>query len=126
MWQLPGRLGYATDEVTRKASACRAFTRERRQWIDEGPEAGVVDGREFSQTAMGILLTVSLSFAAVSAFASEPPLLSSVPAGFSTIDIRPFCNMGWTDERAGDGKGGWSDQGDNDMQNAPLGLRDCR
>ncbi len=58
--------------------------------------------------------------------ADEPPLLKTVPDDFTIVDIRPFCNMGWTDETAGDGRGGWSDQGDNDMPNAPLGLRDCR
>jgi len=26
----------------------------------------------------------------------------------------------------GDGRGGWSDQGDNDMAHAPVGLRECR
>ena len=31
------------------------------------------------------------------------------------LDLAPFANMGYTDEKANDGKGGWSDQGaDND------------
>ena len=31
------------------------------------------------------------------------------------LDLAPFANMGYADEKSGDGKGGWSDQGpDND------------
>lgn len=39
-----------------------------------------------------------------------------------SIDIRPFCTMGFADEKAGDGVGGWSDEGPfNDMRDMPLG-----
>lgn len=41
--------------------------------------------------------------------------------GFRPIDLRPFCNMGFRDEVAGDGAGGWTDEGDNDMRNLPVG-----
>lgn len=58
--------------------------------------------------------------------AEQPETLKSVPSDFTTVDIRGFVNMGWADETAGDGKGGWTDQGDNDMANAPMGLRECR
>lgn len=36
------------------------------------------------------------------------------------VDLRPFCNMGFRDETAGDGRGGWTDQGTNDMRNFPT------
>ena len=42
-------------------------------------------------------------------------------AGF--VDLRPFCNMGFRDEKEGDGKGGWSDQGENDLREFPVGIR---
>jgi beta-galactosidase len=38
------------------------------------------------------------------------------------IDISKFCNMGFVDDKAGDGKGGWADQGaENDLRSVPLG-----
>jgi len=38
------------------------------------------------------------------------------------VDLRPHCTMGFADEKAGDGKGGWSDQGPtNDLSGLPLG-----
>lgn len=35
---------------------------------------------------------------------------------FRELDLAKFCNMGYWDEVAGDGKGGWTDQGRNDMR----------
>jgi len=44
------------------------------------------------------------------------------PARIFTIDLRPYCNMGFADEKAGDAQGGWSDEGRfNDMRDMPLG-----
>ena len=40
---------------------------------------------------------------------------------FHTVDMRGVVNMGWEDEVAGDGQGGWTDQGDNDMRNVIPG-----
>ncbi len=40
---------------------------------------------------------------------------------FMTLDLRAVVNMGWQDEVAGDGKGGWTDQGDNDMRQVTPG-----
>jgi hypothetical protein len=74
--------------------------------------------------AYGLTLTLLVLSAALQA--GEPPVLKSVPDGFTTVELRPFVNMGWADETAGDGKGGWTDQGSNDMANAPVGLRKCR
>ena len=42
------------------------------------------------------------------------------------LDLRKAMNVGFRDESAGDGKGGWSDQGpDNDLRTMPLGERMC-
>ncbi len=35
---------------------------------------------------------------------------------FTTIDLKKQVNMGFKDDKAGDGKGGWIDQGENDMR----------
>lgn len=40
---------------------------------------------------------------------------------FRPIDLRAACTTGFADEVAGDGKGGWTDQGDNDAREIPLG-----
>ncbi len=46
------------------------------------------------------------------------------PAGRCVfIDLAPFCNMGFQDEVAGDGKGGAFDMGADDLRNFPTGLR---
>ncbi len=49
---------------------------------------------------------------------------SENPAGVFMVDLRRFCNMGLADGASGDGKGGWSDEGDlNDMRDFKTGKR---
>ena len=50
-----------------------------------------------------------------SAHAAEP--------AFQTVDMKPAVNMGWQDDVAGDGKGGWTDQGSTDMRGMETGRR---
>lgn len=38
------------------------------------------------------------------------------PQKFTKIDLRPYVNRSFIDEVAGDGAGGWSDQGNNDFR----------
>jgi hypothetical protein len=41
-----------------------------------------------------------------------------------TVDLRPYCNMGFEDEKAGDRQGGWTDDGPReDLRIAPTGSR---
>jgi len=40
---------------------------------------------------------------------------------YMPVDISKNVNMAFIDERDGDGKGGWTDQGDNDLRNFPRG-----
>jgi hypothetical protein len=42
-------------------------------------------------------------------------------AGSQTLDLKPIVNMDWRDEIWGDGKGGWTDQGDNDLRQVQVG-----
>jgi beta-galactosidase len=51
---------------------------------------------------------------------------SSKRAEFAFVDLKPKANMGFKDEVAGDGKGGWTDQGDNDFRTMPLGRQTLR
>jgi len=41
--------------------------------------------------------------------------------GFHAVDLTPVANRGFQDEEVGDGKGGWADEGTNDMRNLPTG-----
>ena len=40
------------------------------------------------------------------------------------LDLSKFANMAYADEKANDGKGGWTDQGDQDMRNFNIKLTD--
>lgn len=41
-----------------------------------------------------------------------------------TVDLRKYCNMGFADDKAGNSKGGWSDEGSfNDMRDFKVGKR---
>ena len=42
-------------------------------------------------------------------------------SAFKPLDLRPFANMGFKDETADDKKGGWTDQGKNDLSYMPSG-----
>jgi hypothetical protein len=44
-------------------------------------------------------------------------------AGCRMVDMKPVVNMDWRDENWGDGKGGWTDQGDTDMRGIEVGVR---
>jgi len=46
---------------------------------------------------------------------------SGAPANFATLDLRSAVNTGFADEKAGDGRGGWTDQGPNDARAIPSG-----
>jgi len=42
---------------------------------------------------------------------------------FITVDISKYATMALKDDTPGDGQGGWTDQGSNDMRNLPVGDR---
>ncbi len=65
-------------------------------------------------TLVGLLAAVMLGAAAGQAGAD---------GGFQMLDLKPIVNMDWRDEVWGDGKGGWTDQGDNDMRQISVGTR---
>ena len=47
------------------------------------------------------------------------------PARVRFLDLRAVATMPYRDAVADDGKGGWTDQGENCLRNAPWGVTDC-
>ena len=59
------------------------------------------------------------------ATAPQPDAAWGAPEAFFALDLRPHCTMGFADKAAGDGKGGWSDQGPgNDLGVLPVGRQE--
>ena len=48
---------------------------------------------------------------------------SRAEEGFRMLDLKGIVNMDWRDDKWGDGKGGWTDQGDTDMRGVEVGIR---
>ena len=48
---------------------------------------------------------------------------AAAESGCKMVDLKAVVNMDWRDEVWGDGKGGWTDQGDTDMRNIEVGVR---
>lgn len=49
--------------------------------------------------------------------------MSLKPYQFRTVSLKDSANLDFRDEIAGDGKGGWTDQGSNDMRTFPVRQR---
>jgi len=47
------------------------------------------------------------------------------PDNAKRLDLRNIVNKAFTDHVAGDGKGGWTDQGEKCLRDVPWGLTDC-
>ncbi len=61
--------------------------------------------------------------AAAAAVALAPPASPAAGKDFTPLDMTGVVNMGWRDGVAGDGKGGWTDQGSNDMRAVEPGRK---
>lgn len=47
--------------------------------------------------------------------------VSVCPERLFAVDLKPYVNQGFADEKDQDGKGGWTDQGNNDFRMMPVG-----
>ena len=56
---------------------------------------------------------------------AESKAFSVDPARVKFLDLREVANRSYGDTVAGDGKGGWTDQGENHLRHAPWGPTDC-
>jgi hypothetical protein len=63
-------------------------------------------------------LALALGLASIAQAADQPP---ADLAQFTSVDLKPFVNMAWKDDVAGDGVGGWTDQGSTDMREVVPG-----
>jgi len=50
----------------------------------------------------------------------------TLPGNYRPIDLSAACNTGFRDEVAGDGQGGWTDQGEQDLRGVPTGRQTLR
>ena len=71
--------------------------------------------RPWSRLAMAVAITLVTGITDAAAQESFVPL-----------DLRAVANMGFQDSTAGDGRGGWTDQGGNDMRFLPTGRQTFR
>ena len=120
-----------TDGVTGSASACIAWWKSG-GWLAESYTqrlTGTGGWRHVSVRATppagadGAQVYLSLSGSRGTAWFDDVVFVQGdeLPARFQPVDLAKACNVGFRDEKEGDGKGGWTDQGDNDMRNLPTG-----
>lgn len=51
---------------------------------------------------------------------------TTTPGNYRPVDISAACNTGFRDDVAGDGRGGWTDQGAQDLRDVPTGRQTFR
>lgn len=94
-------------------------------------EAGQQRGWQFqdlrrSQQHRGLYRMVLPLYGLKGAFRHEVSvrvLVDPPDAELAPLDLSGVANMGFEDEYEGDRKGGWTDQGDNDLRGFPSGVR---
>ncbi len=128
-----GRMGgeqIAIDPVTREELPLRdgallaPLAAQRRQMVISG-------SRKALTARFGPLTTLSVAEVAkrcavaapVATPNSELPAFTGDSRRMKPLDLRAVVNRAFTDQTPGDGKGGWTDQGENSLQNVPWGVQ---
>ena len=130
------RLWVKTQGVTGKANACIAWWAGD-SWLAESytPSVeGTADWKQVTVTAKApakataAQIYLGLSQSKGTAWFDDISMARAgrTPGNFQPVDIAAACNTGFADETAGDGKGGWTDQGENDLRNLPTGPLELR
>ncbi|NOZ21299.1 MAG: hypothetical protein GXP25_09435 [Planctomycetes bacterium] len=120
-----------TQDVTGDASACIAWFADQK-WLKEDYTehlSGTTDWKRVSVSGKApagakwgtIFLCLGDSKGTVWFDDVHMAKGDSFPRNFEFVDISGACNTGFADDAAGDGKGGWTDQGKNDMRNIAVG-----
>ncbi|MFP4055998.1 MAG: beta-galactosidase [Candidatus Brocadiia bacterium] len=120
-----------TQGVTGKAHACIAWWAGN-HWLAESytPSVeGTTDWKRVAVTAKAppkataAQIYLGLAQSRGTAWFDDVAMVqgASLPRDFRPVDLGPACNTGFTDETAGDGRGGWTDQGPNDLRSLPTG-----
>lgn len=120
-----------TQGVTGRANICIAWWAGDK-WLAESYSQGITGTSDWrlltvsatppaGATMAAIYLNLSGSAGAVWFDDIHMAKADSLPRDFQCVDLSGACNAGFSDETPGDGQGGWTDQGKNDMRNLPTG-----
>jgi len=120
-----------TESVTGQASACIAWW-QGGHWLAESYTkrvTGTAGWQWLTVTATapkdadGAQVYLGLSQSRGTAWFDDVTFVEGDRAGgrLRPVDLRAACNTGFHDETKGDGKGGWTDQGADDLRSLPLG-----
>ncbi|MCD6351632.1 MAG: beta-galactosidase, partial [Armatimonadetes bacterium] len=104
----------------------------RGKWLHEDttkPVSGRTDWTEYTVTAQApptadsVRIFLMLSGGVGTAWFDDVAMVEGTefPGNYRPVDLRAVANAGFADEQAGDGRGGWTDQGPNDAREIPLG-----
>ncbi len=120
-----------TNGVTGRATVAIAWY-DNQGWLAENHSAPVQGTRDWTwvtvtarapKGAQACMIYLCLSASKGTAWFDDVTLVRGAQAQgkFRAVDLRAVANTGFRDEAAGDGKGGWTDQGVNDAREIPTG-----
>jgi len=125
-----------TANATGSATACIAWWKGK-SWVAESytkKVSGTSDWQRVEVAAKppagadGAQVYLSLSRSQGTAWFDDVTMVEGtrLPGNFRPVDLAAACTTGFRDDVAGDGKGGWTDQGDNDLRSVPHGRIELR
>ena len=120
-----------TNGVTGTATACIAWWAGGK-WLAESYTPAVRDTEDWQHVSVratappnadGAQVYLCLSQSKGTAWFDDVVMVpgDELPKLVQPADLRAACTAGIRDDVAGDGKGGWTDQGDNDLRDLPTG-----
>lgn len=128
---------WVKSELTAGAAYLTLSWSSDKKWLHEDSSPGVAGTQDWTQVEVSAqapegatTVSVYLRLPAARGSAWFDDVRAShggkVAGNFRSVDLRSACNVGFRDEKNQDGTGGWTDQGDNDLRNLPLGAQTFR